>query len=115
MNFVVDLQLANLGSKRFMLQTESKHDAFYLGSATIPAIGSDPRVLLDSKFTNHSAGEAFNIQDGYSFTWGRLWTYLAQWYGVERNPPETNEFAKGSQLRFFGTVDSYQSYSRSPN
>jgi nucleoside-diphosphate-sugar epimerase len=37
------------------------------------------------------SGEALNIHDGDSFTWGRLWPYLAQWYGVEWNPPETDE------------------------
>ena len=33
---------------------------------------------------NEEAGdEAFNIQDGLPFTWGRFWPELAGWYGVE--------------------------------
>lgn len=33
---------------------------------------------------NEAAGdEAFNIQDGLPFTWGRFWPELAGWYGVE--------------------------------
>ncbi|CAH0047652.1 unnamed protein product [Clonostachys solani] len=176
-NFIGGLQLAELKPKRFMLQTGSKHYAFYLGPAAIPAFESDPRVTLDDNFyyaqedalisycklngsqwtvsrptyiigavrdgsLNHligfgiyasvqaymkqpllfpgdyhawdreqhqssgllnayfqewlvlsesTAGEAFNIHDGNSFTWGRLWPYLAQWYGVEWNPPETDD------------------------
>ncbi|CAH0004480.1 unnamed protein product [Clonostachys byssicola] len=176
-NFIGGLQLAGLKPKRFMLQTGSKHYAFYLGPAAIPAFESDPRVTIDDNFyyaqedalvsycklngsqwtvsrptyiigavrdgsLNHligfgiyasvlaymkqpllfpgdyrawdreqhqssgllnayfqewlvlsesTAGEAFNIHDGDSFTWGRLWPYLAQWYGVEWHPPETND------------------------
>ena len=39
---------------------------------------------------DRAANEAFNIHDGQSFTWGRLWPYLAQWYQVEWCPPEEN-------------------------
>ncbi|CAH0018927.1 unnamed protein product [Clonostachys rhizophaga] len=176
-NFVGGLQLAGLKPKKFMLQTGSKHYAFYLGPAAIPAFESDPRVTIDDNFyyaqedalasycklngsqwavsrptyiigavrdgsLNHligfgiyasvqayrkqpllfpgdyrawdreqhqssgllnayfqewlvlsesTAGEAFNIHDGDSFTWGRLWPYLAQWYGIEWHPPETDD------------------------
>ncbi|KAK4147309.1 uncharacterized protein C8A04DRAFT_9097 [Dichotomopilus funicola] len=38
-----------------------------------------------------TANEAFNIHDGQSFTWGRLWPYLARWYGVQWEPPSTEE------------------------
>ncbi|KAK4034827.1 isoprenoid synthase domain-containing protein [Parachaetomium inaequale] len=41
--------------------------------------------------TEKTANEAFNIHDGLSFTWGRLWPYLAQWYKVECSPPEEDE------------------------
>lgn len=176
-NFIGGLQLAGLKPKKFMLQTGSKHYAFYLGPAAIPAFESDPRVTIDDNFyyaqedalvsycklngsqwavsrptyiigavrdgsLNHligfgiyasvqaymkqpllfpgdyrawdreqhqssgllnayfqewlvlsesTAGEAFNIHDGDSFTWGRLWPYLAQWYGIEWHPPETDD------------------------
>lgn len=160
-----------------MLQTGSKHYAFYLGPAALPAFESDPRVLLDNNFyyaqedalaayclsvgadwnvarpnyivgavrdgsLNHligfgiyasvqahlkkaisfpgdysawdreqvqstsllnayfeewlvlaanTANEAFNIHDGLSFTWGRLWPCLAKWYAVDWCPPEVDE------------------------
>ncbi|KAK5652211.1 hypothetical protein OQA88_10708 [Cercophora sp. LCS_1] len=176
-NFVGALQQTSLRPKRFMLQTGSKHYAFYLGPAALPAFESDPRVLLDRNFyyeqedtltaycqstgcewsvarpsyivgavrdgtLNHligfgiyaavqaalgrpivfpgdyrawdreqvqssgllnayfeewlvlnpeTANEAFNIHDGQSFTWGRLWPELARWYGAEWCPPETDE------------------------
>lgn len=176
-NFIAAVQLLELKPKRFMLQTGSKHYAFYLGPAAIPAFESDPRVKLDGNFyypqedalatycqsvnakwnvarptyiigavrdgtlnhligfgiyasvqahlgqsisfpgdyrawdreqhqstgllnahfqewlvlTEQTANEAFNIHDGLSFTWGRLWPYLAQWYGVGWNPPEVDE------------------------
>ncbi|KAI1124609.1 hypothetical protein F5Y10DRAFT_249058 [Nemania abortiva] len=41
--------------------------------------------------TDDTGNEAFNIHDGFSFTWGRLWPYLAQWYNVGWNPPEIDE------------------------
>lgn len=41
--------------------------------------------------TDAAANEAFNIQDGLPFTWGRFWTYLAEWYGTTWTPPETDE------------------------
>ena len=176
-NFVFALQQTALKPRRFMLQTGSKHYAFYLGPASLPAFESDPRVLLDRNFyyeqedtlsaycesvgaawniarpsyivgavrdgtlnhligfgiyaavqarlgqpiafpgdyrswdreqvqstgmlnayfeewlvlTGKAANEAFNIHDGLSFTWGRLWPYLAQWYGADWTPPEVNE------------------------
>ncbi|KAK2616799.1 hypothetical protein QQS21_000176 [Conoideocrella luteorostrata] len=176
-NFIEGLRSTNLQPKRFMLQTGSKHYAFYLGPASIPAFESDPRVLLDGNFyypqedsladycksigakwnvvrpnyivgavrdgalnhligfgiyasvqaylkkpisfpgdyhawdreqhqstgllnayfqewvvlAEHTADEAFNIHDGLSFTWGRLWPYLAQWYGTSWNPPEEDK------------------------
>jgi nucleoside-diphosphate-sugar epimerase len=40
--------------------------------------------------TPDAANEAFNVQDGLPFTMGRLWAYLASWYGVEWTPPETD-------------------------
>ncbi|KAL4784885.1 hypothetical protein BJX76DRAFT_347451 [Aspergillus varians] len=41
--------------------------------------------------TDEAANEAFNIQDGLPFTWGRFWTYLADWYGTSWMPPEVDE------------------------
>ena len=41
--------------------------------------------------TDRAANEAFNIQDGLSFTWGRFWAYLARWYGTTWTPPEMDE------------------------
>ena len=41
--------------------------------------------------TGKTANEAFNIHDGLSFTWGRLWPYLAKWYKVEWSAPEDDE------------------------
>ncbi|KAH8893047.1 hypothetical protein GQ53DRAFT_861451 [Thozetella sp. PMI_491] len=32
--------------------------------------------------------EAFNVQDGLPFTWGRFWPSLAQWYATSWAPPE---------------------------
>ncbi|AEO55684.1 NAD(P)-binding-like protein [Thermothelomyces thermophilus ATCC 42464] len=165
-NFIAALQLTSLRPRRFMLQTGSKHYAFYLGPAFLPAFESDPRVLLDRNFyyeqedalnvarpsyivgavrdgtlnhligfgiyaavqaflgepiafpgdyhawdreqvqstgmlnayfeewlvlTGKTANEAFNIHDGQSFTWGRLWPYLASWYQAEWLPPAEEE------------------------
>ncbi|KAF4458447.1 nad dependent epimerase dehydratase family [Fusarium albosuccineum] len=39
----------------------------------------------------NTANEAFNMQDGNPYTWGRLWPYLASWYGAEWNPPTSGE------------------------
>jgi len=41
--------------------------------------------------TDATANEDFNIHDGLSFTWGRVWPYLASWYGVTWNPPDVDE------------------------
>ncbi|CAK7235566.1 hypothetical protein SBRCBS47491_009336 [Sporothrix bragantina] len=41
--------------------------------------------------TDDAANEAFNVQDGTSFTWGRFWPYLANWFGTTWTPPETDE------------------------
>ncbi|OAA65377.1 NAD(P)-binding domain protein [Niveomyces insectorum RCEF 264] len=41
--------------------------------------------------TDAAANEAFNVQDGTSFTWGRFWTYLARWFGTGWTPPEADE------------------------
>lgn len=41
--------------------------------------------------TGKTANEAFNIHDGLSFTWGRLWPYLAQWYNAEWSAPAEDE------------------------
>jgi nucleoside-diphosphate-sugar epimerase len=38
-----------------------------------------------------TANEAFNVQDGLNFTWGRLWPYLGAWYGAQWAPPEVDE------------------------
>ena len=32
--------------------------------------------------------QAFNIQDGLPFTWGRFWPSLAEWYGTTWEAPE---------------------------
>lgn len=39
----------------------------------------------------NTGNEAFNMQDGSPFTYGRLWQYLAQWYGTNWTRPETDE------------------------
>ncbi|KAI0160597.1 isoprenoid synthase domain-containing protein [Xylariaceae sp. FL1272] len=176
-NFIGALQQSHLNPRRFMLQTGTKHYAFYLGPASVPSFESDPRVTLDNNFyyaqediladycravgakwsvsrpsyiigavrdglLNHLLGvaiyatvqahlkqpiaypgdyrawsreqvqstgllnayfgewlvleeraenEAFNIHDGLSFTWERLWAYLGLWYQVDANPPEADE------------------------
>ncbi|OCT51767.1 NAD dependent epimerase/dehydratase family protein [Cladophialophora carrionii] len=41
----------------------------------------------------HTANEAFNMQDGNPFTYGRLWPYLADWYGTGWTPPSEDESA----------------------
>jgi hypothetical protein len=41
--------------------------------------------------SDKTANEAFNIHDGLSFTWGRLWPYLAGWYNAQWSPPEEDE------------------------
>ncbi|KAL1890770.1 hypothetical protein Sste5346_008095 [Sporothrix stenoceras] len=41
--------------------------------------------------TDAAANEAFNVQDGTNFTWGRFWPYLARWFGTTWTPPETDE------------------------
>ena len=38
--------------------------------------------------TDSAGNEAFNIQDGLNFTWGKFWPYLADWYGLKWEPPE---------------------------
>ncbi|KAJ5744275.1 hypothetical protein N7533_009145 [Penicillium manginii] len=53
-------------------------------------------ALLNAHFeewavlTDKAANEAFNIQDGQSFTWGRFWPYLASWFNIPWNPPEAD-------------------------
>lgn len=53
-------------------------------------------ALLNAHFeewavlTDQAANEAFNIQDGQSFTWGRFWPYLASWFGTRWSPPDTD-------------------------
>jgi hypothetical protein len=53
--------------------------------------------MLNARFeewlvlTESTANEAFNIHDGLSFTWGRLWPMLAGWYGTKWCPPEEDE------------------------
>lgn len=41
--------------------------------------------------TGSAGNEAFNIQDGLPWTWGRFWAYLAGWYGLEWTPPNPDE------------------------
>jgi len=41
--------------------------------------------------SDKTANQAFNIHDGLSFTWGRLWPNLARWYKVDWTPPELEE------------------------
>ncbi|KAK0711713.1 hypothetical protein B0H67DRAFT_586144 [Lasiosphaeris hirsuta] len=175
-NFTTALQKTQLRPRRFMLQTGSKHYAFYLGPAALPAFESDARVALARNFyyeqedalfrycgavgarwtvarpsyivgavrdgaLNHLVGlavyaavqarlgrplafpgdyrawdreqvqstgglnayfeewlalaegvedQAFNIHDGLSFTWGRLWPLLAGWYSAAWAPPEAD-------------------------
>jgi nucleoside-diphosphate-sugar epimerase len=54
-------------------------------------------ALLNAHFeewtalTEGAANGAFNIQDGLSFTWGRFWAYLANWYGTTWTPPAMND------------------------
>ena len=55
-------------------------------SATLNAHFEEWIVLSD-----HTANQAFNIHDGQSFTWGRLWPALSRWYGVDWEPPEADE------------------------
>ncbi len=176
-NFIAAIHQTAIKPRRFMLQTGTKHYAFYLGPTFVPAFESDPRVQLDRNFyyeqedalaaycqstgaawnvarpnyivgavqdgtlnhligfgiyaavqahlgqpilfpgdyrawdrehvqstgllnayfeewlvlTEKAANEAFNIHDGLSFTWGRLWPYLAQWYKTLWSPPEEDE------------------------
>lgn len=40
--------------------------------------------------TPDAANEAFNVQDGTPFTFGRFWPYLASWYGIPWSPPESD-------------------------
>lgn len=40
--------------------------------------------------TPDAADEAFNVQDGTNFTWGRFWPCLAHWYGTTWEPPESD-------------------------
>jgi hypothetical protein len=42
-------------------------------------------------FHPDAGNEAFNVQDGLSFTWGRFWPYLAGWYGTTWTPSEEDE------------------------
>lgn len=54
-------------------------------------------ALLNAHFqewavlTDEAANQAFNIQDGQKFTWGRFWAYLAGWYGTTWQPPTQDE------------------------
>lgn len=41
--------------------------------------------------TPEAKDEAFNVQDGQNFTWGRFWPYLASWYGAKSSPPENDD------------------------
>lgn len=41
--------------------------------------------------SHHTMNEAFNIHDGQSFTWARLWPLLAGWYGINWEPPAADE------------------------
>lgn len=38
-----------------------------------------------------ASNEAFNVQDGLAFTWGRLWPYLGTWYDTAWTAPESDE------------------------
>ncbi|KAJ5263935.1 hypothetical protein N7478_011540 [Penicillium angulare] len=61
-------------------------------------------ALLNAHFqewvvlTDTAANQAFNIQDGQNFTWGRFWAYLATWYGTTWQPPADDE-SKYKQVR----------------
>ncbi|KAL1995878.1 hypothetical protein VTN49DRAFT_744 [Thermomyces lanuginosus] len=71
-------------------------------------------ALLNAHFeewavlTEQAANEAFNIQDGTSFTWGRLWPYLARWYGTTWTPPEEDQSKyRATQSRHVRTPRGY--------
>ncbi|KAK1831880.1 Iridoid synthase [Podospora conica] len=171
-NLLASLPLTPLRPRHILLQTGSKHYAFYLGPSLLPSFESDPRIPLSSSTNfyyaqedalaayctawscshtilrpsyiigavpdgslNHlvgiavyaavqahlggrlefpgcwrawdreqvqssgrlnayfgewlgvtaggrKGGEAFNVHDGGSFTWGRAWPMVAGWFGV---------------------------------
>jgi hypothetical protein len=56
---------------------------FCLSSAMLNAYMMEWAVL-----NPRAKNEAFNVQDGLPFTWGRFWPYLASWYGLAATPPE---------------------------
>ncbi|KAK3987120.1 Iridoid synthase [Cladorrhinum sp. PSN332] len=49
-NFLSALSSSSLIPQRFLLQTGTKHYAFYLGPASVPALEADPRVTLSRNF-----------------------------------------------------------------
>ncbi|KAK3303717.1 NAD(P)-binding-like protein [Chaetomium strumarium] len=55
-------------------------------TGTLTAYFEEWLVLAES-----TANEAFNIHNGLSFTWGRLWPMLAGWYNAGWCPPEEDE------------------------
>lgn len=80
------------------VQTYLKSKLFYPGDeAGWDREHCQSTALLNAYFeewvalTDQAGDEAFNIQDGLAFTWGRFWTYLGSWYGIEWVPPESDE------------------------
>jgi hypothetical protein len=60
-----------------------------------------------------AANEAFNIQDGLPFTWGRFWASLAEWYGTSWTPPESDEGKyRVTESRWVDTPRGYVSFLR---
>ncbi|KAF2092877.1 hypothetical protein NA57DRAFT_61983 [Rhizodiscina lignyota] len=55
-----------------------------------------------------AANQAFNMTDCQPFTYGRLWPYLANWYGTSWNPPEPDDSKyKSSVSRYEVTPRGY--------
>ncbi|KAL4797711.1 hypothetical protein BDV19DRAFT_387139 [Aspergillus venezuelensis] len=57
--------------------------------------------------TPGAENEAFNIQDGLGFTWGRFWPELAGWFGIGWCPPEGMEEGKEGQAKYRVTRSRY--------
>ncbi|KAL4960380.1 SDR family oxidoreductase [Aspergillus stella-maris] len=57
--------------------------------------------------TDNAANEAFNIQDGLGFTWGRFWPELAGWVGIGWCPPESKEEGQEGEGKYRVTRSRY--------
>ncbi|KAK0614751.1 hypothetical protein B0T14DRAFT_313288 [Immersiella caudata] len=69
-NFIAALQQTQLKPKRFLLQTGTKHYAFYLGPAQVPAFESDPRVTLDRNFYYEQEDTLYAYCKSVGASWG---------------------------------------------